>query len=282
MRLARPLFIALLTGAAAGCLHPADQPPWLDPVPLLSQDPAADTAYVEYVLVERTAGGEEINRRVWDRIDEQVFPFEVRTVLEEAGLRVGIASQAAPGLLRPMIDDPRTDRGHRYRTFALEKPAPLLLSGSLARAEFGVPAARGGTVRFTRDAVALGFALTIRDAADGKVAIRLVPHARYHDPNRLVPAANGERDHATEDFPGAAFEIALAPAEYLVIGTDWYWDSTFGHTALTGQTDERTVQRLLVLRAGRNKSQAGGLALPTGAGAPPLAAQATTARGYRP
>src|SRR5436309_2550771 len=99
MRLARLLVITLTPAALAGCLHVAERPPWLDPFPLLGATPDGDAAAVEYVLVERPAGGEEINRRVWDRIDEQVLPFEARSVLEEAGLRVGIASESAPGPL---------------------------------------------------------------------------------------------------------------------------------------------------------------------------------------
>jgi hypothetical protein len=183
-------------------------------------------------------------------------------------------------LLRRLIDDPRTDRGHRARLFALDKPAPLAVSDVLPRAEFKVPASDGVAARFGRDAVALGFDLTVRDAADGKVLVRFVPHARYREPNRLLPGADGIRDEAAEAFPGAAFELPLGPGEFLVIGTDWYWEGTFGHFALTGEKDDRTVQRLLVLWAGRTRDE-GEAASPAGS-APPLAAQAATARGSRP
>src|SRR6478672_2678476 len=99
MRLARVLSVGLLPVALAGCLHDEDRPHWMNRISLLQPPLAEDAASIEYVLVERTAGGEEINRRVWDRIDEQILPFETRTVLEEAGLRVGIASESAPGPL---------------------------------------------------------------------------------------------------------------------------------------------------------------------------------------
>jgi hypothetical protein len=280
MRLVRPLIFALVP-VLTGCLHQSDRPQWLSKIPLLSPNPPANAAYLEYVLVERTAGGEEINRRVWDRIDEQVFPFETRTILEDAGLRVGIASESAPGCLRKLIDDPRTDRGHRGRFFALDKPAPLPVSDLLPRAGFTVPAAEGRTTAFSADAATLGFDITVRDAADGRVQVRLVPHAKYRDRSHLLPTHAGERDQATETFPGAAFEITLTSSDYLVIGTDWYWEHTFGHGAFTGQKDEREVQRLLVLRAGRTKAEPANSAQ-LGASAPPLAVQAATARGSRP
>src|SRR5262245_36825079 len=284
MRLARVLCV-LLPVALAGCLHDEDRPRWMNRISLLQPSTAEDAASIEYVLVERTAAGEEINRRVWDRIDEQILPFETRTMLEDAGLRVGIASESAPGPLRKLIEDPRTDRGHRHRTFPLDKPAPLMLSDSLARAEFVIPSSDGRSTRFTRNLVALGFDITLRDAADGKVQVRFVPRARFRDQARLLPTDPADREQATEPFPAAAFEIALSPTEYLVIGTDSYWGGTFGHALLTAERDERPVQRLLVLRAGRSKPFRDGTTLLTSSdkpSAPPLASQASLARGSQP
>jgi hypothetical protein len=282
MRPARLLFLALVPAVFAGCLHVADRPAWLARNPF-EQAPVGDVAAVRYVLIERTAGGDEINRRVWDRIDEQFLPFETRTVLEDAGLRVGIANESAPGPLRKMIEDPRTDWGYRGRTFALDKPAPLALGGLLPRAEFAVPAAEVDASTFARDTVSLGFDLTVRDAGDAKVLIHLVPHARYRDPNRLLPGEGGVREEAKETFPGAAFEVILAPTEFLVVGTDWYWDGTFGHSAFTDERDERRVQRLLVLGATRAKTDHVPGLLPGDAGSvPPLASQANLAHRARP
>src|SRR5262245_8776578 len=283
MRPARLLLIALLPAAVAGCLHVADRPAWLERTSFFEQAPGGDVAAVRYVLIERTAGGDEINRRVWDRIDEQFLPFETRTVLADAGLRVGVASESAPGSLRKMIEDPRTDGGYRGRTFALDKPAPLALGGVLPRAEFIVPAGDRGATTFARDAASLGLDITVRDAGDGKVLIHLVPYARCRDPNRLLPGEGGLREEAKESFPGAAFDVTLASTEFLVIGTDWYSDGTFGHQAFTGDNGDRRVQRLLVLGATRTKTElVPGLSSGGDGAAPPLASQATLARSARP
>ncbi len=283
MRLVRCLLIALAPIGLAGCLHEADRPAWMNRIPLLRSTAEPNAAALEYVLVERPVGGEEINRDVWLRIDEQFLPFETRTVLEATGLRVGIASESAPGPLRKMIDDPRTGRGHRLRTFALDKPAPLLVGGVVPHAAFPMPAGENGTTTFARDEVALGFEVTVRDAPDGKVLLKLVPHARFRDPGHLLPTADGERDVGTEQFPAAGFEVTLSPNEFLVVGTDAYWGGTFGHAAFTGFEDDRQVQRLLALRAGRTRGDRGaGPDADTQAVAPPLASQATAARGVSP
>jgi hypothetical protein len=286
MRLARLLLIGLVPLGLVGCLHEADRPAWMKRLPLLRSTPDPDTATLEYVLIERPVGGDEINRKVWDRIDEQIVPFETRTVLDDAGLRVGIANESTPGPLRKMIDDPRTGRGHRFRTFSLDKPAPLLVSGALPRAEFTLPTADGRSTKFIREQAALGFEFTIRDAPDGKVQVKLVPHAKFRDAGQLIPGASGEREQGTESFPAASFEVVLSASEYLVIGTDSYRGGTFGHSALIGPKDERQIQRLLVLWATRSTPEPDGQhPLPDKVGqatTPPLAIQATAARGVSP
>jgi hypothetical protein len=284
MRLLRRLIIGLVPLALAGCLHESDRPAWMNRIPLLRQTPQPDSAALEYVIVERPANSDEINRRVWDRVDELIFPAETLFALQTTGLRVGIASESTPGPLRKLIDDPRSGRGHRFRTFPLDKPAPLLVSNPIPHADVTIPAGENGSTRFVHDDVSFGFEITVRDGSDGKAIVKLVPHAHFRDPSRILPVDGGERDFGTETFPAAGFEISLAASEYLVIGTDFYRDRTFGHAAMIGEHDDRVVQRLLVLRAGRTKSERD-MPAPgpeSQATAPPLASQATMVRGVSP
>ena len=286
MRFARVLLLALLPLATVGCLSEGSRAKWYNPFPLLGGGHDPESALVQYVVIERPAGTEEINRRAWDRVDEQVLPFETRAILEESGLRVGTTGESAPGSLRKLIDDPRTSWGHRARTFGLDRPATLLLTGNLPRADFSLRAADGKKSVFERDRVVLGFEMTVRDGSDGKVLVKLVPRARYHDPSQLLPADAADRGLATEVFPAAGFEIALMPNEYLVVGTDDYWEGTFGNQAFTGEKEDRRVQRLLVLRATRNRAGKVSPILLSGADdqavAPPIASQASTVRSSRP
>lgn len=285
MRFMRVFFVALLPLAAVGCLSEGSRAKWLNPFPLLGGGQDPESALVQYVVIERPAGTEEINRRAWDRVDEQVLSFETRAILEESGLRVGTTGESAPGSLRKLIDDPRTAWGHRARTFGLDRPATLLLTGNLPRADFSLRAANGKKSAFGRDQVVLGFEMTVRDGPEGKVLVKLIPRARYHDPSQLMPADAADRGLATEVFPAAGFEIALMPNEYLVVGTDDYWEGTFGNLAFTGEKDDHRVQRLLVLHSTRNRSEkasSGLLGSDDHAFAPPIASQASTVRGSRP
>jgi hypothetical protein len=285
MRLARVLCFALVPAALAGCLSEGTRARLFNSLPLLGTGNDANSAQIQYVIIERRAGTEEINRRAWDRVDETLLPFEARDALADVGLRVGTAGESAPGVLRHLIDDPRTAWGHRARTFALDRPVPLLVNSTLPHAEFSMPTADLGTSAFSHEGVVLGFEITVRDGPEGKSLVKLVPRARYRDPSQILPADIADRGLATETFPIIGFEIALAPSEYLVIGTDHYWAGTFGHAAFTGTNDELPVQRLLVLRASRAKSKGDGIHLSDDddqALARPIASQAGTVRGTRP
>lgn len=286
MRLARALCAAFLPLVVAGCLSDRESiaARWRDRLPLFRSAPDADTAFVEYVVAERAAGGDDVNRRVWDRIDEQGVPYETRAILEENGLRAGTIGGSTPGPLRGMIDDPRTSRGHRFRSFPLDKPAPLMVAGPLSRAEFALAGSQG-PMAFAHDQINLGFELIVREAPDGKVIVKFVPQARFREPMQLLPSVTGERDQGSESFPAAGFEIALSPNEYLVVGTDVFRPDTFGYAAFTDVKDGRPVQRLLVLRAGLTKADRGSpgfLGSDDRAGAAPLATQAGIARASRP
>ena len=279
MRRARRWLVALLVVSLAGCFSTQEQRArWADPFDLFAPGRETDSASVHYVLIERPAG-EEINRRVWDQVDEQIFPFETRTALEAAGLRVGRVGGTMPAQLRRLVDNPRSRGGLRGRYFALDKPVPLATTDQLPKVDFPVADPEGATSRFAKDRVTLGFDVTVREAKDGGVVVKVVPHARFRDPTRLLVGELSDGDIATELFPTAGIELPLSANEYLVIGTDSYREDTFGHAALVGEKDGETAQRLIVLWAGLAKSPKPAA---IGAGPPPLAVQANTARGSRP
>jgi hypothetical protein len=274
MRRARRWLVALLVVGLAGCFSTREQRArWADPFDLFAPGRDTDSASVHYVIIERPVG-EEINRRVWDQVDEQIVPFETRTALEAAGLRVGRVGGTMPALLRRLVDNPRSRGGLRGRYFALDKPVPLATTDRLPTVDFPVADAEGNVSRFTKEKATLGFDVTVREAKAGEtgaVVLKVVPHARFRDPTRLLVGELSDGDIATELFPAAGIE--------LVIGTDSYREDTFGHAALVGEKDGEPAQRLIVLWAGLAKSPK-----PAAGGTepPPLSAQATTARGSRP
>ena len=198
--------IVLLFPFLTGCLTSgAERTKWMDS--FLQNPTDSESAFIEYVVIERPYNRDDINRQVWDRIDEQAIPFETRVVLEENGLRVGTISSTAPGTLRSLIDDPRTERGHRLRSFGLEKSASLPITAQLPKLDFTL---RGEeeTLQVAKENIRLGFQFTLRELPDGKVMVRVVPEGKSRTAKLLLPGSDGDREHITDTYPIAAFEVA--------------------------------------------------------------------------
>ncbi|WP_020471043.1 hypothetical protein [Zavarzinella formosa] len=279
----RIIGMALLLPSLAGCLTAdAVGSRWMDRFQIFRPPLDSESAFVEYVLIERPQGDEVINRRVWDRIDEMVLPLEVKTVVEENGLRVGVISGSTPGPLRGLIEDPRTDRGHRFRSFHAEKPISLAVTPMLPKADFNFTAGNHPPVLFAHDQAQLGFQLSISPGKEGTVILKCVPEGKFRDPKPFSTDLTIDREFSTEQFTDGTFEIALGPTEYLVIGTDVYREKTFGHASYVGMTNEKRVQRLLVIKAGQAKAERQSPPLLNGkedtVGTPPLASQASVIR----
>lgn len=277
------LFFAGLLPLLTGCFTAdAMKSRWMDRFQLFRSQPDEDTAFVEYVLIERRAGDETINRRVWDRVDETVLPFESRSILEENGLRIGTISGSTPGPMRALIDDPRTDRGHRFRSFQAEKPISLAVSDVHAKTNFTFTAGAHPPIKFHREGVQIGFQISITEGKNGNLIVKCTPEGRYRDPKPFTTDANVDREYSTEQFADGTFEISLNSTEYLVIGTDYYREQTLGHAAMIGEKNGQPMQRMLVIRAGRNKSERQAPPLMNGqedkTGTLPLASQASVIR----
>src|SRR4051812_44820857 len=165
----RTVGATLLLPLLAGCFTAdAVRGRWMDRLQLFHSQPDSDSAHIEYVVIERAAGDETVNRRVWDRIDEQVLPSEARDVLKDNGLRVGTISATTPGPLRGLIDDPPPPRGHRFRTFHADKPISLALGQPVPKADFTFTAGVRA-VKFAHDQAQLGFQLSVRPGPAGGV-----------------------------------------------------------------------------------------------------------------
>jgi hypothetical protein len=290
VRLGWPALFLLLLPLLTGCFGSGTSRAQLfDRLPFLNSTPPTDSAFIEYVLIDRPAGREDINRKLWERVDEQVLNADIRSSLQENGLRVGTISDTMPGVLRGMFDDPRTNRGHRFRSFAAEKSAKLLITPDSKRVEFTMPNGEREPIKFIREQALLGFEITVRELGDSKVQVKLVPLAKYHDPSMFIPTkGDGIREQAIETFPTGTIEVTVSGTEYIVIGTDYYANGTFGHVTFVGDssTIERAAQRVLVLRAGLTKAERTAPKLLNGKDDPngplPIASQASLARGQKP
>jgi hypothetical protein len=282
--------IGLFTGflmLLAGCTYDrGSQTRWYDKFNLLG-GPGPETAFIEYVVIDRPFGSDDINSRIWDRIDEHVIPYETRDLLSSNGFRVGTVSTTTPGTLRTMIDAPHSSIGHRFKSFAAEKTVSLKFN-PLSKAEFVAINESGQSTEFQPVDAKFGFQVTIVPA-DGKSLVKFVPEMTHKDKSKYAPpggAGIGWTDEITETFPRAAFEVPIGEGEYIVIGTDAARRGTLGLTTFSQTEGSTQSQKLIVLRVGKTGTDKPKPTLLNGkedtAGAPTIATQASTIRGARP
>jgi hypothetical protein len=253
-------WLALLLCGSAGCL--SDQPSrgtgWLDRLRVNTVS-AADTIYIEYVLIERPLGDHAMNRVVWSETDEQILPSEVRTIVNNNGYRIGTISGMFPSELDAMIQNPHSAEGHRQRRIAAGYPAAFALNGPVPSSEFQVRLNSESvptTVR--REQAQFSLDITPVVLADGRLQLKCVPEVEYHDKKfwnpigAVGPGWGGSKP--SEKYPALAFDINISSKEFLVIGA-FEKPTTLGYQTFVSAQSTETVQKLMILHAGRMKAE---------------------------
>jgi hypothetical protein len=291
MRL-RAMLLGMLVLSAAGCLNdrPVKSTSLIDRALGMVGPTGPDAVFVEYALIERPAGSAGINREVWANIDEQFLPTETRQILCENGLRAGIVGGLLPAELGEMIANPKSGIGHRQRRLYVDNAAVLTVNGPTPRVEYQMRATMAEepvTRRYEQAKFSINIVPTF--ASEGRITLKCVPEVESQDPKSWLPTgATGPGwlgNRPVDRCESLAWEAALSPGEFLVIGAHYDRGPWLGNQIFGGMQGNEKVQRLLIVRAGRLAETGQSAVAPTSKdGVVPLAAQASTSavRGQRP
>jgi hypothetical protein len=226
-------------------------------------------------VIELLVGDRSLNRDLWASIDEGAVNLDRRAVLEDNGFRVAVAGGSASDTLNELLKSKRSNPDPHQIQTRTGTTKTLLLGGLRAACEFqlkldGEPAAT--EFKQAQCAVAVTPAL----ASDGRVVLAFVPQVQHGSPKLLTHDEHGDfvlnGRRPAEPFPALSFEVTLAAQDYVVVGTWSEKESTLGHCCFVTPDGARPVQRLLVIRAGRQLAPA----IPDGA-APAEGTETTTA-----
>lgn len=296
MKRAGRIICLLVAAALPGCAETAAVRPseWVRQF-RASQDLYRENAVrLDVALLETRPGDAFLNEELWNYADEQVVDVSRRVVSEGNGFRVGQLVGMPPGKFHQLITNERSCTaktwfiGSGQSTIRDLTPLPY-------DAKFTLHADGQKTAMSFEDAkVQLEVTGTL--AKHGRTRLRFVPRIEHGEPiQQIRPAADRtgltlQLERLNKTFPELAWEVTIAPNEYLVVGTHCDQRGTLGHSALVQEDESPPVQRLLVIRTSRT---ANGLEDPQPSSledlarahaAMPLALQATltTARGTRP
>jgi hypothetical protein len=273
--------LALLAGPLAGCFWatPEQTSSRYGPQPQFANPPAADSVQLYVAVLERPVGDRFLNQDLWELADEEAT-FDHKVALESNGFRVCQIGGTPPPRLLGLLRSERSCANPRHLSLAAGKAAPIVLGPvwptcgfELHRAALTVP------VELQRAQCQLQVASTPTE--DGKVRLRFTPVVKHGETSLLpCPVAHPDgllswelqTEQPGESYPWLAWELSVAPTEYVIVGTMLEWPGTLGQRCFLETEGPSPVQRLLVLRAGRSPSEAWGEELQ--GRAPPLALQA--------
>ncbi|NQU20694.1 MAG: hypothetical protein HQ567_05375 [Candidatus Nealsonbacteria bacterium] len=252
--------------AVAGCQRPfmtSDSP--VKPAGMSPGSVALDVFFVRFPFGDR-----EANETLWQEVDEQHFPAELRRKLAENGFRVGLIGGQPPMALSKLMDlkdkpmptgeaaqvdlaeaddVPRVIRRHLQtragrRSEIVASPEyeqmPVLLreSGRLAGQTFAHAQAR--------------LAVKTLPQPDGHVLLELVPELQHDQARQRWIGDNQGMLRLKADRPCRAFDemkisAKLAPGSMLLLSSLTTRPASLGHRFFT-ENDGQLEQKLLVIR----------------------------------
>jgi len=250
------LFVVLLCGT--GCAvwpEPGPTTSWLKrpgffPSPINNQ-----TVQLDIAILERNLGDPFLNHELWQNTDEMIVDLDCKAAVENNGFRVGQIVGMTPGKLLDLLKSKRYCSNPRTRLLASGNTVPLYLSPVLPRSDFMVQLGKEpheealDQARFCLDVKAT---LT----ADNKTRLNFTPKVEHGEPMLPFHPDPAEQrwimrvEKPCKTYAELAWDVVLAPGEFLIIGAILPKERTLGHRSFV-QEDGQPVQRLLVLRTNR-------------------------------
>jgi hypothetical protein len=215
-------------------------------------------------------GNEDFSGPLWNEVDEQAFPAEVRRRLAENGFRLGLVGERIPGKLAEVLEltdqvpsqseagetvmtslesEPRVTRRHlqlranqqsEIVTSEVYERLPVLTCDSGDVCGRTYPKAQG---------VLLAKAFPDRD---GRVRLDLLPQLQYGEVQQRFTGRYGafklETGRSRRDFDHLAVSATLAPGSMIVMSCLPHCTGGLGHHFFTCQSSGKPEQKLLVIR----------------------------------
>jgi hypothetical protein len=232
----------------AGCLGgPEPQSStWMERFRQFSGPAGSDVVTVDVALVQEPLGSAFLDRAVWAAADEMIVPAASKGPLDDAGWRVGLIGGHVPAELLSLLKAERSCVAMNRHSRRSGDSIRILLGPVHAQLRLS------GNRTYTQAQCSLQLTPTLQP--DGKIRIVGQPQVA-HGPTRLAPKQSGNgtdwtlnAEQAVETWPKLAFAVAVAPAEYVVLGTRATQTGTIGQACWVA--DDPPMQRLVVIRAG--------------------------------
>jgi hypothetical protein len=250
--------VPLLLLGLGGCAtlpEPAKATSWLKRLRAPGLD--GNTVQMDVALIERPLGDPFLNKELWAHTDEMVVDIDRKGLLEENGYRVGQVVGGTPGGLQALLKSERACINPRRRLVLSGHSVTQILGGILPQTTLEIHQGKQ-TQDLTIDQARFCLEVTATLTSDGRTKLLFTPKVETGETTlRFQPDPDKSSwslcmDRPCKTFKNLAWEVTLAPGEFLVIGTRQDRPNTLGHRSFVQDEDPNPVQRLLVIRTTRS------------------------------
>jgi hypothetical protein len=215
----------------------------------------ADTLIVESVLVERPIGDPFLDRELWESVLPVGSP-EVRSLLAENGIRVGILTGMLPTPFQTMLRDKSETVDPHLMTFPNRKEAIIPTSGPIELCNFDLLEDLAGKPEsVTLKEACCGILVRPQALGEGRVKVWCEPQIQHGSRLELFRTSEDgtqftkSEEVPTEKYTGLGFDVSLLPDECLVVGCIADQQESLGTTLFEVSAKGNLKQRLLVIRS---------------------------------
>ncbi len=256
--------LALL--AIAGCAGPSLSK---GKSPLGPAQMSPDSVVLEMFFVRFPFGDPAMNEKLWEQVDEQQFPPDLRERLARNGFRVGLLSGQMPAELSKLLElsdkpapsdqvegtkvenlesEPRVVRRH----LQLRAGQRSEIIASSVYPQLPVLVCESGRISGQTYEQAQGiFAVKSFPQPDGRVRLELVPELHHDQPRQRWVGDRGvlllDTSRPKNVYDEMAMTADLAPGAMLILSSLSNRPGSLGHHFFT-QSDARLEQKLLIVR----------------------------------
>jgi hypothetical protein len=229
-----------------------------------------DSVALDMFTVRFPMADAEINGRLWEEIDEQHFPPQLRNRLRQYGFRVGVVGAPVPIELSRLLElteaPPPTELGTNAVDLQSESTVlrrhlqlPARSPGQIVSSDFydNLPVfcrdpdtgyVSGGTLKSAQCI----FAIHACPEPDGRVRVELVPEVHHGEAKRGFARENGvirfKAERPKRTFDELTITAVLAPGQMIVLSGLPDRPGSLGHHFLTEDSSGDVEQKLLVIR----------------------------------
>jgi len=251
---------------ALGCTAPISLP---GKSPLVAPQLSPDSAVFDVVIVRIPCTEQAAAQNIWEEIDEQHLPAEVRTRLTQNGFRAGVVGTTLPIGLSKLLDlqaQPSEQKSgttialadlaqpirneHRHMPLRSGRRGEVVTSGTYDQLPVLIRTEDGVCGQTYAQAQAL-LAVTPTLLPDGRVKIDVTPELHHDQPRQRWVGDHGilrlEAGRPRRVFDELAVSATLSPGEMLIFGCLPDRPGSLGHNFFS-ESGEQPVQKLVIFR----------------------------------